>query len=110
MSRLEQLLSFQKDSPEDPFILFALAKEYEKQGEMSKAGSYYQNLAAEHPDYVGTYYHLGKWYEQQESFKLAFETYKSGIQVAIQQGDQHAKNELLAAKLNLGDDDDFEDE
>ena len=61
MSRLEQLQAFLKESPDDPFILFALAKEYEKQGDDDHTKQYFLQLTREHPKYVGTYYHLGKW-------------------------------------------------
>ncbi|MEL7020422.1 MAG: tetratricopeptide repeat protein [Bacteroidota bacterium] len=106
--RLEQLFLFQKDSPNDPFILFAIAKEYEKRQEQDKALGYYKQLVLEHADYVGTYYHLGKLYEQLHQVSDAFFTYKKGMEVAREAGDQHALNELAGAKLMLGDDDDFE--
>jgi tetratricopeptide (TPR) repeat protein len=108
-SRLQTLLQFAEENPNDPFIIFALAKEYEKQQDLDTALSQYLQLTREHPDYVGTYYHLGKLYEAKESFSDAFFTYKKGMDVAKAQGDQHALSELAGAKLNLGDDDDFED-
>ncbi|MFK7934482.1 MAG: tetratricopeptide repeat protein [Saprospiraceae bacterium] len=107
-NRLERLFTFQKDSPNDPFILFAIAKEYEKLQETGKALEYYQQLATNHNDYVGTYYHLGKLYEQLQQPSEAFFTYKKGMEVAKAAGDQHALSELAGAKLMLGDDEDFE--
>lgn len=107
--RLKQLYSFLEQSPEDAFIQFAIAKEYESLQLDDKALAYYQNLINTQADYVGTYYHLGKLYERQEAFEKAFATYKEGMRVAKKVGDQHALNELAGAKLNLGDDEDFED-
>ena len=106
--RLDQLLAFHKESPTDSFILFALAKEYEKQSALEKALQYYQQLTSDHPDYVGTYYHLGKLYERLDQAATAFQTYKDGMAVAKKIGDQHALGELAGAKLALGDDEDFE--
>ena len=103
MSRLEQLQAFLKESPDDPFILFALAKEYEKQGDDDHTKQYFLQLTREHPKYVGTYYHLGKWYERQNAVEDALKTYEKGMTVARQQGDQHALGELAAAKLNIAD-------
>ncbi|MEM9824149.1 MAG: tetratricopeptide repeat protein, partial [Bacteroidota bacterium] len=68
----------------------------------------YLELCQKHPDYVGTYYHLGKLYERKESFSEAFETYREGMRIAKAAEDRHALNELAGAKLNLGDDEDFE--
>jgi len=107
-ARLQQLFNFLENSPDESFIIFAIAKEYEGIGQLDKALEYYLKLTTDDPDYVGTYYHLGKLYEQLEQFEKAFQTYKTGIAVATKAGDQHALSELAGAKLNLGDDEDFE--
>lgn len=101
--RLEQLLSFLKNSPGDAFITFAVAKEYEGLGDEENALKYYLQLVENEADYVGTYYHLGKLYEKLEDAEKALSTYKQGMDIAKSQGDQHAFNELAGAKLNLGD-------
>ncbi len=108
--RLQQLQAFLADSPNDSFILFAIAKEYEKLNQTDQALAQYLLLLKNDPNYVGTYYHLGKLYEQKEAFEDAFFTYKKGMSIAKSQGDQHAFSELAGAKLNLGDDEDFEGE
>jgi len=107
MPRLETLQNMLQQSPNDPFLLFAIAKEYEKIADEQQALAYYQQLMQSNPDYVGVYYHLGKLYERAQNYPVAFATYKKGMQVAQAAKDQHAYNELAAAKLNLGDDDDF---
>ena len=106
--RLEKLLDFLKANPNDTFILFALAKEYEKMEDDEKALQYYSQLLAIDENYVGAYYHLGKLKERAGEFQNAFFTYKKGMEIAQKAGDQHALSELAGAKLNLGDDEDFE--
>lgn len=106
-SRLDQLQTFLESSPDDSFLIFAIAKEHEGLGNQEKALECYLRLIEEDPDYIGTYYHLGKLYEKQEAFDKAFQTYKAGMAVAKNIGDQHALSELAGAKLNLGDDEDF---
>lgn len=105
--RLEQLLNFYRDSPDDSFILFALAKEYEGLGQTGEALQHYQQLQQIDPNYIGLYYHLGKLYEQVEGPKKAWDTYTEGLQRAKNAGDQHAASELAGARLNLGDEEDF---
>ena len=107
-TRLKQLLDFKDASPNDTFILFALAKEYEKMGELDHALKQFLHLLEVDEKYVGTYYHLGKLYEQLGQPVETFSTYKKGMAVSQRQSDQHAYNELAGAKLNLGDDEDFE--
>jgi len=99
--RLHQLLALWENSPEDAFLLFAMAKEYEKMADEDKALEFYTKLKTGQPDYVGCYYHLAKLYERQENFELALETYQTGMEVAKKQNDQHAYSELSNAKLNL---------
>jgi len=106
--RLKQIIAFLEENPGDAFLTFALAKEYEGLGALDQALDTYLQLGKQHPDYVGTYYHLGKLYEQKEAEKKAFETYRKGMEIAKKAGDQHALSELAGAKLNLGDDEDFE--
>ncbi len=108
MSRLDQLKSLLESNPTDSFIQFALAKEYEGMGEPDKALVYYQSLENNDPDYIGTYYHLGKLYEKLNQLNEAFSTYRIGMEIAQKAGDKHAYSELAEAKLALGDDEDFE--
>ena len=99
--RLEQLKALLEESPKEPFLLFALAKEYEKLGEPETALRYYLHLAEHDPGYVGAYYHLGKLYEQMGETGLALQTYEKGIEAARRAGDQHAMGELAAARMAL---------
>lgn len=105
--RLEQLMNFLDKSPNEPFILFAIAKEYEGMQDSDKALKYYKLLSVDHPDYVGTYYHLAKLLEQKQALKEAFNTYKKGIEIAQKIGDKHSLSELATAKMELEDEDDF---
>jgi tetratricopeptide (TPR) repeat protein len=99
--RLDYLLQLYAATPEDAFVLFALAKEYEGVGEQEMALEYYLTLRRVQPSYVGLYYHLGKLYEALQHREAALEAYHSGIQIAKAAGDAHAANELNGAKLNL---------
>lgn len=100
-SRRTYLLQLLEATPKDPFVLFALAKEFEKSGALDEALNYYQQLLSADPSYVGLYYHLGKLYEQLSNAEMALETYRNGIEVARKAGDMHAMSELNGAKLNL---------
>ncbi len=99
---LQQLLAA---SPEDSFVLFALAKECEGRDEGPKALEFYLRLQEADPNYVGLYYHLGKLYEKMEDHPKAAQTYKQGIEVSKKAGDRHAASELAGALLNLEDPD-----
>jgi len=100
-NRLDTLLTYLNDSPTDSFILFAIAKEYEKLDHLDRALKYYLQLKTADEDYVGLYYHLGKLYEEIDEDILALSTYADGIALAKKLKDLHALSELNNAKVNL---------
>ena len=109
--RLQQLHSFLKENPDDPFLNYALATEYLKSGNAREALQYYEGLVANHPDYIGTYYHLGKLYEGLNREADAIATYEKGMHHAQAKRDMHAFSELQAAYRALtGVDDEDDDE
>lgn len=107
MDRLEKLLQYLAESPKDNFLLFALAKEYEKRQDDDTALIYYQKLQAVNENYTGLYYHLGKLWERKGEPARAFAVYTKGMEIARSSGEQHALSELAGARLILGDEEDF---
>ncbi|MDX1438435.1 MAG: tetratricopeptide repeat protein [Rubricoccaceae bacterium] len=99
MDRLETLLEFLHEDPDDPFTRFAIAQEYLKNGDFEQSVSFFEDLIRDHPDYVGTYYHLGKLYERTDRLENAQMTYRTGIEIATSKNDAHARAELQSALL-----------
>ncbi len=97
MDRLKALLDFLDEDPDDTFTRFALAQEYLKRGDTEEARAYFEGLVERDPEYVGTYYHLGKLYEASGRKADAVSTYKSGINIARSRRDIHALSELQSA-------------
>lgn len=108
-TRLNKLLEFLEADPSDPFILYALATEYNSSNELEKAFYYYNMLIERNPDYVGTYYHLGKLHEKTQNAEKAIEVYRMGLKAARAGNDNHAYSELQAA-LNSALGMDYEDD
>ncbi|WP_448700199.1 tetratricopeptide repeat protein [Mucilaginibacter sp. AW1-3] len=106
-TRLEKLLEFFKNEPNDEFLKYALATEYLRLNDTDKALFYYEDLYNNHPNYVGNYYHLGKLYEALNRNGDAISVYEKGMLVAKAARDNHALSELQAVYMELkGDDDD----
>ena len=95
--RLIQLQNFLTKSPNDPFLQYATALEYLKLLDYDSALAIFTSLVANYPNYVGTYYHLGKLHEKMEQFEQALHTYKQGMEVATRLADRHSHNELQGA-------------
>jgi len=95
-SRLEKLLGFIENEPDDPFLKYALATEYLRLNETDKALWYYEDLIKNNPDYTGTYYHLGKLYETLGRRQDAIIIYETGMKITKEKRDNHAFSELQA--------------
>lgn len=100
MNRIEQLEAFLREAPQDPFLHYALTMEYLKIGDQQKTKAGFENLVASYPDYVGTYYHFGKFLEKEGNTEVAESIYNKGILVAKLARNMHAMGELQGA-LNL---------
>jgi tetratricopeptide (TPR) repeat protein len=103
VNRLEKLLEFLDNEPNDPFLKYALATEYLRLNNHEMALRFYLDLVEKHQDYVGTYYHLGKLYELLQKPDQALAIYEKGIETAKRVKDQHALSELLGVYNSLVD-------
>ena len=101
MEKMEKIKEFLQAQPKDNFLRHALALEYIKAGNMLEARTLFENILAEAPDYIGSYYHLGKLLETMQETVLAIEWYEKGMAAAKNVKDNHAYNELQAAYEDL---------
>ncbi|MTI32117.1 tetratricopeptide repeat protein [Xanthovirga aplysinae] len=97
--RTKQLLGFLKKDPDDPFIKYAIAMEYQKT-DKKKALFYFESLLKEHEDYLPTYYHVAKLLIDINQKKEVEGIFKKGIELAQKQGDYLALRELQNAYTN----------
>jgi len=110
INRLGKLLEFIKSEPNDEFLKYALATEYLRLNQADKALEYYEDLVNNHPQYSGTYYHLGKLYEALNRKDDAVKTYEKGMEITKAKRDNHAFSELQAVyreAIGYDDDDDY---
>lgn len=99
-SRLDQLLRYLEEDPEDPFTIYAIAMEYSKMDE-NKALKFYNKLLLEHDTYVATYYQAGKLHEKLGNKQEAEDIYKKGMEISRNSGKMHAYSELQSAYNEL---------
>jgi len=101
MDRIARILEFLEKQPTDNFLRHALALEYTKLNKDAEAKALFLDILTENPDYVGSYYHLGKLLEKLGETAAAIEWYEKGMAAAKTAKDQHAYNELQAAYEDL---------
>lgn len=95
-SRLDMLERYYKEDPEDPFIIYALALEYEHI-DVDKAEMMYNLLAQNHPDYLPAYYKAAHFFMDRQDLARAKSLFETGIRLAGGQGDIKTLSELKAA-------------
>jgi Tfp pilus assembly protein PilF len=101
MNRIEKILEFLEQQPQDNFLRHALALEYIKIGEDHKAKELFTAILTQSPDYIGSYYHLAKTLEKLELRAEAIEWYEKGMAAAKLAKDDHAYRELQSAYEDL---------
>ena len=99
-ARMEQLMKFLEENPNDSFVKFALSLEYINLGDDDSGLRYFKEILEYDPGYTGTYYHLGKLYERRNEKELAEKTYKEGMN-RTQGKELHTYSELQQAMNQL---------
>lgn len=103
MERIGKLKAFLETAPGDSFLQHALALEYIKIGEETRARELFEAILAADPAYIGSYYHLGKLLERTGDEPAAIAIYEKGMAEAKKVKDNHSYNELMAAYEELVD-------
>ncbi|MGV3556684.1 tetratricopeptide repeat protein [Larkinella arboricola] len=103
--RIQQLLEFIDEQPDDPFNSYALAMEYRDE-QPAQALHYLEKLLEQHPAYLPTYYHAAALYAETGHRERAAEVYQQGIELARTQKNEKTLQELNRAYRMFQDDED----
>jgi tetratricopeptide (TPR) repeat protein len=99
-TRLDQLLRFYKEDPNDPFSIYGLALEYQKT-DANESERFFDDLLNKFPDYLPAYYHAAKLKTSLGSNQKAIEIYKKGITLAEKTNERKTLQELRSAHDEL---------
>ncbi len=92
--RLDALLQFLREDPNDPFNHYSLALEYVNLGRRDEAITAFQEALRLDPGYVPAYHQLGLLFGQMGRGAEAIETFTKGIALAERAGDTYARDEM----------------
>ena len=101
LKRIEILLQYIDEDSTDTFSYYALALEYQAWGDIDKAIAQLQKLKIYVPNYLPTYYTLGKLLEQNNDIDNAIINYKLGVLLAHQLKEKKTLTELNEALMLL---------
>jgi len=94
-NRIAELLQLQKEDPSDPFFVYALALEYEKENMIEKCFSHLETLLKEHPNYPATYLKYAQLLIANNNEELAKTLLEHGISLAQKLNNSKMKAEML---------------
>jgi len=100
-SRIDALLGFIQQKPQDPFPRYALALEYKNAGRLAEARATFDALMSAHPDYTAAYLHAGNTLVALGLRDDARAVYQRGVEACVRRGDAHARGELEGALASL---------
>jgi Tfp pilus assembly protein PilF len=101
VSRLEKLKAMLEKSPEDTFLLYALALEYRKSGDTKSTIEYLDRVIQHDWGYCYAYHQKGLALESLGDLEGARTAYRAGIEAAGRKGDHHAGEEIAAALVMI---------
>lgn len=93
-NRIKELKSLLKETPKDPFLIYGLFLEYLKRKDTINTEVFIEKLWNDFPDYLPSYYHIAKYYQEKGEDDYALQAYVRGIKLAKEQEDTHTLAEL----------------
>jgi predicted Zn-dependent protease len=101
MGRVEQLLEFIRQNPNDPFPRYALALEHKNAERLDDAAQIFAELIAAFPDYTASYLHAGQTLAKAGRSDEARAVFEAGLSACDRKRDFHAKGEIEGALADL---------
>lgn len=100
-NRMEMIEEMLVKNPDDTFLNYAAALEHKKNKQPKKAIRIFKKIINQDPDYLATYYQLGKLLEEVGKTSEAIAVYKKGRELARKTKDIKATGELSEALMLL---------
>lgn len=101
MPSIAQLSKLLEAEPNDPFLLYGLAQEYAKAGDVARAVEHFDRCLAADPAYCYAYYHKAKALGTAGRADEAKQVIAAGMAASRTAGDAHAASELQALLFDL---------
>ncbi len=101
-SRREKIEAMLKDEPEDQFLRYSLACEYDNEDRADESLALFQGLIADQPPHVHAFFRGAQLLVKLDRIAEARTMLRAGIEIARQQGELHAAGEMGELLASLG--------
>jgi len=95
--RQAQLRKLLERTPNDPFLVYALALEHKKAGELDEALATLSRVTELDADYAYAHFQRGQIYEGRDDLPAARSAYAAGVEAARRAGDAKGEGEIGGA-------------
>ncbi len=102
MSRVEQLRRLHAADPSDADVMYMLAQEFAKAGDVGEAVAWFDRCLAARPDYCYAHYHKARALEGAGRVGEAVAALREGAAAAQRFGDAKAAGEIAAYLDQIG--------
>lgn len=99
--RLQQLLQFHEQDPQDAFCAYGIAMELRKQGRDEEALDWFEKTLAADPHHAYACYQMARLLADGGKLTEARAAVERGLEAARAGGDAHATSELEALRQTL---------
>jgi predicted Zn-dependent protease len=101
-TRREKLQAMLENDPDDQFLRYALAMEWDKEGATDPSLELLTRLTCDDPPHVPAYFMAGQILARASRLSESRTFLRDGIEQARQQGDTHAAGEMREFLTSLG--------
>lgn len=101
-SRREKIEAMLRDDPQDQFLRYGLAIEYDNEERFEDSLALFRGLANEQPPHVPAFFRAAQLLVRLDQVREARALLRDGIEAARQQGNAHAASEMSEFLMSLG--------
>jgi tetratricopeptide (TPR) repeat protein len=101
-TRLEKLEAMLKAEPDDAFLRYGLAGEYDNEGRTDEAIGLYRGLMQDQPPHVPSFFRCAQLFVREDRISEARALLRDGIEAARREGNAHAAGEMSELLASLG--------
>jgi hypothetical protein len=101
-TRREKIEAMLKDEPQDQFLRYSLACEFDNEERTVEAVNLLRGLTADQPPHVASFLRGAQLLAKLDRIAEAREFLRTGIEIARQQGELHAAGEMGELLASLG--------
>lgn len=101
-TRREKLEAMLQAEPEDEFLRYSLAVEYDQEGRWEESLALFEGLMRQHPPHVPSFLRCAQMLVRLDRIEDARRMLREGIEIARQQQQLHAAGEMGQLLASLG--------